>query len=289
MAIDPLTLGLQAALTTGAEIYKIHKANQQIKLGKSIMDKNRLDPYKIPGAEREYVGMERQNYLSPTTAGMKYSENQLDAGLNQSLDNVIQSGGSQSDVLAAITGLSGVKQKGISQNAAYFDNVLNQNRASYGNALKSLAGFQDKEYQLNKLLPFQQNAAAAGALINAGNMNKMNGISGLSSGLTSLIPIGTTESQFGTTVPQNTTTPQAMAQRQGIAQQDMTQKAQLPVLPSGTVDYSKVTPDMFSMLTPAQLLELKKYQDAQKSQSPIGPFGNYQSPSYGSPVLTGND
>lgn len=132
----------------------------------------------------------RPDYVIPEEIGQNLSQAQMQAleGLppeqkKQYVENIQRQQNFGLSALgsrkAGISGLAALTQQGsdaysdlLSKDAA----ARQQNLQNLMGAREQMAGFKDKEFELNKLLPFQQKAEAAQGLTGAGLQNIMGGL-----------------------------------------------------------------------------------------------------------------
>lgn len=145
-----------------------------------LLIKPRRPKYKIPGAIGE-----------ATSAARSLASNSIRPGDAQALANIRQSTSNSIDTV-----------KGVSSNAAQILNAVNRINVNEQNALRGnsalnsefsmwakqqlpqqlnvLAGYQDKEFQINKFEPYMRKAELKSALIGGGLQNMYNGAQSMS-------------------------------------------------------------------------------------------------------------
>lgn len=167
MPIDPTITGaLLGGLQTATGIYQYIK-------GQSIAKNNVRPDYQIPDSIKQNLSQAQLNALEglPPEQKQQYLENvqrQQNFGLN-----------ALGDRKAGISGLAALTQQGndASKNLLSMDAEARQrNQQGLMDARSQMAGYKDKEFELNKLLPFQAKAQAAQGLMGSGLQNAMGGL-----------------------------------------------------------------------------------------------------------------
>lgn len=176
-----LASAIPALFQTGIGAAQFFKGNK--------MARNNIRPqYQIPG---EIQGMLTDAQIG-AMQGMPAEQitqymNQLGASGNEQMRQIqAGSGGSAANMLQNITAVNRNQNKGLMDLLSANAQQRLQNMRYYDQARQSMAGFRDKQWELNKLQPFQDKAKTASALVGAGMQNFMGGLSTLGEGATTL-------------------------------------------------------------------------------------------------------
>lgn len=165
-------------ITTSAILGGIQSAAglAQIIKGQRLAKQNKAPSYEIPKEIEDNLSQAQMMALEglPPEQKKQYVDNiqrQQNFGL-----------AALGDRKAGISGLATLTQQGqdaysnlLSQDAA----ARQQNQSAVMDARTQLAGFKDKSFELNKLMPFQQKAEAAQGLTGAGMQNVFGGLSSI--------------------------------------------------------------------------------------------------------------
>lgn len=136
--------------------------------------KNNAKPaYEIPSEIKDNLSQAQMQALEglPEAQKNEYIQN-VQRQQNQGLNAL-------GDRQAGIAGLASLTQAGNDANKSLLSmdaQARQQNQAGLMNARTQMAGYKDKDFELNKLLPFQQNAQAAQGLQGAGLQNIVGGL-----------------------------------------------------------------------------------------------------------------
>jgi len=141
--------------------------------GQKLAKANKRPKYEVPQGIKDNLSQAQQMALEglPPEQKQQYVENvqrQENAGLN-----------ALGDRSAGLAGIATLTQQGndANKNLLSMDSQARQtNLNNLMGARSEEAGYSDKQFQLNKLLPFQQTAAAAEALKGAGLQNIAGGM-----------------------------------------------------------------------------------------------------------------
>lgn len=174
--MDPLTMSL--LISGGVSAVKgITGAAQYLK-GKKLAKNNVRPTYDIPSSVNEYLANARNN-SNKGLPGQNLIEQKLGASTASGVRQAQQGASSSAALMATIAGLKGSEQQGLTdigiKSAEYQD--INQQRLQ--EALLKYGNYQDKEFDINKQQPFEDNALAAQALKGSGLQNIMSGIEGI--------------------------------------------------------------------------------------------------------------
>ncbi len=183
MPINPLIASalissVPSLFQTGIGIGQGARAN---KLGKGNMPQ-----YVIPASVYDNVNTARGAYNAASAYGLPGQgriQNQIGQNTASAMQAIQQS---QQSPAAMLAGLSSVNQNAnnamadLGVNAAQFrqQNMMNTMN-SLMSARQALAQFQDRQFEINKLKPFEAQMAASGALRSGGIQNLYGGLSSL--------------------------------------------------------------------------------------------------------------
>lgn len=176
--MDPITL---AALASSAipGIAKIFGGNSQVKMAKQLDATNKFTEYQTPGQILEATKLAEAEFRNGMP-GMAAAESRIGGATAGAFSNGERAATSSGDVLSLATNLNAQQDAalgGLNQEALQFrTNAL----GNYSNALNNEAQYADKEYQINKLDPYNRKANLAGSLYGAGQTNKLAGLDSLS-------------------------------------------------------------------------------------------------------------
>lgn len=166
---------------------------------KQARQANKMQPvrptYAIPGAVGESVDMARMgaNGLMP---GYGTAQNNLQGSTSNAVRSA-QMAGSGNNVLATIAAAQGNEANAMNNLATQNAQFRFGQRGNLQNSLMNLAGFQDKAWDYNKRLKYDEEAAAKAALTE-GSMHNINSAVG---GLTSIGMLGMQSQQPTGSIP----------------------------------------------------------------------------------------
>jgi len=177
MAFDPWSAGAAAVPAIFQGISGIIQSNK----GKRMAQNNIRPVYSRPTEVGQGLALAEQAYLNGGMPGSAVARNNVSSAGATALDNITQAASSGADVLDGISKVQyneGLQTNDIAtQEAAYKKQQLGQ----YQDQLANSAQYADKEFSYNKDAPYQTTAAAASALIGAGNTNVGNSVNNLGS------------------------------------------------------------------------------------------------------------
>lgn len=163
-------------ITTSAILGGIQSATgiAQYISGQKMAKGNKRPQYEIPSDIKDNLSQAQLQSLEglPEEQKKQYIENTQrvqNSGLN-----------ALGDRQAGIAGLASLTQQGNDANRQLLSmdaQARQQNQSALMNARTQMAGYKDKDFELNKLLPFQQTAQAAQGLQGSGLQNIMGGLS----------------------------------------------------------------------------------------------------------------
>lgn len=177
MPIDPFTMmaiaqGVPALLQAGTGVAQFISGNR--------MRKDLVRPeYEIPEAARAALGQARSLASSQEMAGMSQAENEMNQILSLGVQAAQQTAGSSSEALGAVTNMFANRMRQQNSLAGQAAQDYMRRQADVTQQLGNMATYQDKEWQLNEMQPFLDQAAMASAMGGAGMQNMMGGLQGL--------------------------------------------------------------------------------------------------------------
>lgn len=168
-AMNPYTAALSAAVPLAQGIYGIAQKAKANKLRKQFDQ----PMYAIPGAIDEATGIAQSLAYDPSLPGQSLIEAGLDRGLASGNRAIMEAGMSGAERLAAINAGVGNRLDANTALALQMAQQQQQDMQNYQNALNTVAGYQDKQWQLNKQQPWKDAMEAANRLDEAGAQNMM--------------------------------------------------------------------------------------------------------------------
>jgi hypothetical protein len=138
--------------------------------------------YNIPGAQTEALGLARSLAYDPSLPGQQMIEAGMDRGLATGNRAIMEAGMSGAERLAAINAGVGNRLDANAQLAQQMAAQQNADIAALQGQLGTMAGYQDKRWQLNEQQPWMDAMEAANRLDEGGAQNMfgaLNDITGL--------------------------------------------------------------------------------------------------------------
>jgi len=175
-ALNPVSAGIMAAAPLASGIYGIVQKAQADKLRKQFDQ----PMYAIPQGMQEAYGLAQSRAFDTSLPGQSLIEAGIDRGQAAANRAIMESGLSGAERLAAINAGAGNRMDANTQLAMQMAQQQQQNLANYQNTLGQLAGYQEKQWQLNKQQPWIDAMEAANRLSEAGSQNIMTGLKDLS-------------------------------------------------------------------------------------------------------------
>lgn len=175
-ALNPVSAGIMAAAPLASGIYGIVQKAQADKLRKQFDQ----PMYAIPEGMQEAYGLAQSRAFDTSLPGQSLIEAGIDRGQAAANRAIMESGLSGAERLAAINAGAGNRMDANTQLAMQMAQQQQQNLANYQNTLGQLAGYQEKQWQLNKQQPWMDAMEAANRLAEAGSQNIMTGLKDLS-------------------------------------------------------------------------------------------------------------
>ena len=175
-AMNPYTAAISAAVPLAQGIYGIAQKAKANKMRKAYDQ----PMYNIPGAMDEQYGLAQSLAFDPTLPGQNLIEAGLDRGLATGNRAIMEAGMSGAERLAAINAGVGNRMDSNMQLAVQMAQQQQADIANYQNALNTMAGYQDKRWQLNEQQPWMDAMSAANRLDDAGAQNMMTALKDVS-------------------------------------------------------------------------------------------------------------
>lgn len=156
--------------------YKTFAGIKQTRDGKEMAANNIFHKYNRPGEVNQALALAEQKYRNGSMPGSGLLNDRIATSAAGAFDASMQGASSGGDVLDAASKINFNTNTAMNdlalQDAQYQDKAL----ADYTNQLNNSAKYADKEFQYNVAEPYERTAAAASAMIGAGNVNTFNGI-----------------------------------------------------------------------------------------------------------------
>lgn len=179
----------------------------QANRGKRLMAENIRPTYNRPDEVRQSQSIAENSYYNGVMPGQSQLQNQLAAEQASALGSVTNASTSSGDLLDSINKLNYNRNNQLNNIAGQGAQWKLQQQGALQNQLAQSAQFSDKEFDLNKMQPYQDRAAAASALIQSGNQNiygALDSIGGLaaSAAFKGIGGNATMSNQFSQNIPQ---------------------------------------------------------------------------------------
>lgn len=177
-AMNPYMAAISAVGPLARGIYGIA---QKAKANK-MRDEFDQPIYNIPGAQTEALGLARSLAYDPSLPGQQMIEAGMDRGLATGNRAIMEAGMSGAERLAAINAGVGNRLDANAQLAQQMAAQQNADIAALQGQLGTMAGYQDKRWQLNEQQPWMDAMEAANRLDEGGAQNMfgaLNDITGL--------------------------------------------------------------------------------------------------------------
>jgi hypothetical protein len=173
---DPITLAALSAIPAVAQGVTGLVQSQR---SKNILKNLERPTYAIPEAQTQALNRSKNLASSMQMAGQSNVAQKIDQASANALYDINQNSSSGVEALAALSGVyvnQMAQENQLGLNAAQ---DYERRQAMVGNELNKYAGYQDKAWDYNVNQPFQEKAAAAQALGEAGMRNKYEGMKGV--------------------------------------------------------------------------------------------------------------
>lgn len=170
--MDPMTIS--AILMGGKAAYELGTGISQGIKGKKLGESAVRPQYQIPKSAQTALGNAEAMAASSMFPGQQRAEESIYGATSQALNSAKEASGSSADFLAGISGVAGAEQEalgGLATKALEYQDV---NKQRLNEALMSMAGYEDKQFDLNQYQPFLDKANAARSLKQASRENISN-------------------------------------------------------------------------------------------------------------------
>lgn len=145
--------------------------------------------YERPEEIGDLLSLYQQRANISQIPGQENMESRMDAATASSIGAAERAAPSSVAALGAVTDVYGKKQDAIRDLATTFAQYKAQRQAELGGALQTAAGYSDKEFEMNKWLPYQVKMNELTSQKQAGLSNLFGGLEGM--GSTALNLMGT--------------------------------------------------------------------------------------------------
>jgi hypothetical protein len=177
----------QAALGIGTGVYKMFAGGKQIRDGEKLNRENVFQNYYRPSESLQALQLSKNAYNNQGVAGQQIIENKINSGAATGLDNISRNTSSSGDLLDSAIKLEANKNQQIANVGLAGAQQQERDVANLQGQLGVQSGYADKEFQYNVTNPYERKAAAASALIQAGNQNKFGGLDNIAGVATSAL------------------------------------------------------------------------------------------------------
>lgn len=154
--------------------YKFLSGNKQVKDGKRLQEQNKFTNYVRPTEATEALNLTERNFRNGMPGSDLY-ENRINSNAGAAFNAASNAASSSGDLLDAATKINMNTNRAMQDLGIQEDNFTQRALGQYTDQLGKNAVYSDKEFSYNIDQPFQAKAAAASALIGAGNQNKFSG------------------------------------------------------------------------------------------------------------------
>lgn len=175
--MDPITLSLVAGLASQG--FKIGQGAFQKSQAKKMMADNVRPTYSTPDEINQLLAIAKNNASLSQMPGRNLAMEQLDVNVANAATSITEASSSSAGAMAALTNLNANRGSEIRQMAFEDANFQLQQDQLLQQALELKANYTDKEFEMNELIPFQDQAMAAGAMYAGGTQNLFSGIEGV--------------------------------------------------------------------------------------------------------------
>jgi hypothetical protein len=162
---------IAASVAAGASAFKGISGAIQVGKGKNMAKNNVRPIYTRPNEATQGLSLAEQGYENAVMPGTAQAINNISASGASAFDAAAQAASSSGDVLDAISKVNFNQGQQFNDLAAQQGLYKQQQLQNLQTQLANSAQYGDKEFSYNKDQPYQDTAAAASALIGAGNQN----------------------------------------------------------------------------------------------------------------------
>jgi hypothetical protein len=176
---------------------KYFQGRKQVKQGEKMDRENVFQNYYRPQESLESLQLSKNAYNNQGVPGQQIIENNINSSAATGLDNISRNTSSSGDLLDSAIKLEANKTQQIANLGVAGAQQQERDVASLQGQLGVQSGYADKEFNYNVAQPFERKAAAASALIEAGNVNKFGGINDALGAATSALDTAPEEQRTG--------------------------------------------------------------------------------------------
>jgi hypothetical protein len=162
---------IAASVAAGASAFKGISGAIQVGKGKTMAKNNIRPVYQRPGEVNQGLALAEQGYYNAVMPGTSQAINNISASGAGSFNAATQAASSSGDVLDAISKINFNQGQQFNDLASQQALYKQQQLGNLQSQLANSAQYTDKEFSYNKDSPYQDEAAAASAMIGAGNQN----------------------------------------------------------------------------------------------------------------------
>jgi hypothetical protein len=167
------------AFAVGSQVYKGVQGHRQQKKGEELARNNVRPDYNIPTAATESLNNARTLAAMNRMPGQDQMEANLGQNSAQAISNVRDYAGGGAGAMAAVAGINQNQNQATADLGIQAANFKFDNQRNLQSSLNQYSDFQEKKWQWNKANPYLERAAAARAMIGAGQQNKMSAVDGI--------------------------------------------------------------------------------------------------------------
>lgn len=158
------------------EIFRFISGNSQVRRGREMAANNKRGVYQRPNEVGQALSLAERAYLNNSMPGSALAKANIGTAAANQLNRAEQYATDSGDLLDAASKIDYQEGQALNGLAADEATFKNQQLAGLENQLANSAQYADKEFAYNVDAPYQEKAAAASALMGAGNTNVGNAI-----------------------------------------------------------------------------------------------------------------
>jgi hypothetical protein len=136
-----------------------------------LLTKPKRPNYKPPGAINESVATARRLANATTRPGNDLAVADINKATNNSIGIAKRVSNSASQILGAANTANSQRLNALNRNSALNSQFRQNAQEGLMDSLNNLAGYQDKQFDMNKFQPYMQKAQTKAALISSGLQN----------------------------------------------------------------------------------------------------------------------
>jgi len=171
------TLGAVGYL--GGGLYRGILGISQLSQAKKLAPKR--PEYQIPGAMNEQVALYRGLANQSQVPGHAIIADDLNRSTSSAIDSINRASGSAQDIIGSASMLAGNQIRGLSDLTIAGAQMQRQAQGMYANSLGMLAQYQDRAFDINKMIPYLNEERKKEALKAAGHANIYGGFQDIGS------------------------------------------------------------------------------------------------------------